>query len=360
MANEKDFIELLKERFYYLNDLLKKEPNREKRFVILQDMKDIRETILEDKMEESNDFSLIDLYQQNKQDFYSIYFLWDVFEEMYENTSGPAKLYLDKINFSNEELINLAINFFKFLGEPFSRTIREFLNKPNCVNFSLKNKDYAGLTIYLESINEVYINLRRDYSLYDYITIVHELTHAFTFKFQSNNKECYDEIETSFMELVAAFSFFEQSKSEESFNFLEYLLNRYRFLMIISHKIISLIKIEQNLKRDFVDENELKKVAASKLYLNENKLEYVLENALFVKRYLTCRVFALELFMLYIQNKDVALDILKKIINLKYVDNLQYYNNLIKLGLIPGQSLKDFISLIKNIDKDNNKRILMP
>ncbi len=89
-------------------------------------------------------------------------------------------------------------------------------------------------------------------------------------------------------------------------------------------------------------------------------MAHVLEDASYIRRYFTCRVFALELFMLYIQNKDVALDILLKIINLRYTDDLQYYNNLIKLGLIPGRSLKDFISLIKNIEKENNKRILVP
>ena len=360
MASEKDFIKLLKERFYYLNDLLKKEPNREKRFVILQDMRDIRQTIFENKIGEPNDFSLLDLYQNNKKDFYSIYFLWDAFERMYENTSGAPKLDLDKVNFSNEELISLASNFFEFLGEPFSRTIMEFLNKPNWVNFSLNNEDYAGMTLYLKSIDEVYINLQKDNSLYDYITIIHELTHAFTFKFQSSYKGCYDEIETSFMELVAAFYYFEQNKSKESFNFLKYLLNRYRLFAIVSHKMISLIKIEQDLKSDFADETELRNFASLKLYLNENKLEHALENASYIKRYFTCRIFALELFMIYIQNKDVALDILSKIINLRYTDDLQYYNNLIKLGLIPSRSLKDFISLIKNIEKENNKRILVP
>ena len=60
------------------------------------------------------------------------------------------------------------------------------------------------------------------------------------------------------------------------------------------------------------------------------------------EEYLASYMNAIELYMLYKENKDKALDTLKRIILLDEMNEEEYYSNIKKLGIIPNFSLRSF------------------
>ncbi len=114
-----------------------------------------------------------------------------------------------------------------------------------------------------------------------------------------------------------------------------------------------LIKIKNELGKDFDTNKELKTVAKEKLDINSQELENLLHFLdIYPEIYMIGYQIAIELYMLYQQDKQAALDMLRRIISMRKMSDKQYYNNIGKLGIIPNASLNEFIDKLKEKEKN--------
>ena len=58
-------------------------------------------------------------------------------------------------------------------------------------------------------------------------------------------------------------------------------------------------------------------------------------------------LFSIELYYMYLNDKEKALDTLRQIINNDFNDMEQYYSNIKRLGLIPNQNILRFQNDLK-------------
>ena len=100
---------------------------------------------------------------------------------------------------------------------------------------------------------------------------------------------------------------------------------------------------EKNLEQKFSSTKEMRKHLNRNLFTDDcfNKSFNSASNP--DEEFLSSYIIAIELYMLYKEDKDKALDTLKRIILLNEMpDEEQYYSNIKRLGIIPNLSLRGF------------------
>ena len=105
---------------------------------------------------------------------------------------------------------------------------------------------------------------------------------------------------------------------------------------------IELLDYERTLKEPFKSNKEIK-IAAKKHcdVLGEEINELFTKPNFSGKEYLVSYMFALELYHMYLEDKEKSLYYLKKIILLDCKNALEYYNSIKRLGVIPNISTKE-------------------
>ena len=106
--------------------------------------------------------------------------------------------------------------------------------------------------------------------------------------------------------------------------------------------ILSLMEEEANLSEGFSSTKEMRKHLNHNLFTDDcfdDSFNFANNPD---EEYLASYMIAIELYMLYKEDKDKALDILKRIILLDDMSEEEYYSNIKKLGIIPNFSLRNY------------------
>ena len=156
-----------------------------------------------------------------------------------------------------------------------------------------------------------------EFNDYDYIPIIaHEMGHAI--EFLSNFHPYLFYINSNYIEIVSMF--------------FDMICNYY-FSNTFKNEALSYAIYNDNLIRcfsDFIINPESYKVAI-------NTLPYVIGKSI-----------ALEIFMIYMHDKDEALYLIKKIIEIpKFIEPVEYYKRILNLGIIPNKALDKYENILK-------------
>ena len=106
--------------------------------------------------------------------------------------------------------------------------------------------------------------------------------------------------------------------------------------------ILSLMEEEANLPEGFSSTKEMRRHLNHNLFTDDcfdDSFNFANNPD---EEYLASYMIAIELYMLYKEDKDRALDVLKRIILLDDMSEEEYYSNIKKLGIIPNFSLRSF------------------
>ena len=245
-----------------------------------------------------------DIFKVFKSDITSLAFLWSDYEEFYRESKDPKirEHTFHRSSLSKDDLITLTHDFYKSLNRYFFG------------NF-MKNFRH-----------------RRD--------------HATSFQLNPNHvdydKRAFSETIALFMELLASDYYLEQTKDYDASIYkinthLEYIDNAQ-----VVNLIIYLIKKEQQLGHEYTSTKEMRQQLKKDSFSDEIFDDAFLFSGIAHEEYLASYMYAIELYMLYKENKDKALDLLKRMILLDEMNEEEYYSNIKKLGIIPNFSLRNF------------------
>ena len=213
-----------------------------------------------------------------------------------------------------------------------------FLNEPDDV---LSCEDVA-----IKSTKEMFLSIGRSFTIEDYFSTIHEYGHATSFQINPNHidydKRAFSETIAIFMELLASDYYLEQTKDSDA---IIYKINShllYKNNAEIIKLIIYLIQKEKELGHEFTTTKEMRQQLDKNLFSEDIFNDAFLYSSYFQEEDLASYMYAIELYMLYKEDKDKTLDTLKRMILLDEMSEEEYYSNIKKLGIIPNFSLRSF------------------
>lgn len=348
------------EKLNLIEKLISVEKDNDRLCLLQRDYYNLQK-IIEDEYnnEHHNKTKLLDSYNDIKETLQPIEFLWEDFK-IFDNTINK-KLKIPKLkrnSLSKEDLLTITHDFYKSLNKYFyGNFMKNFYRRNDHIIFQSYSNNICGETIGIPSLKESFIRIYRDYNNEDILTTVHEYSHATSLSINPNHltesKTLYTEIDTIFMELVASEYISKLFKDNSSTIFNASKLNEYSSYAEDISIMIKTIESEKYAENGYSNNKTLKKIAAEVLDFVPDIIDDVigepnLDNII----YLTSYMFALELFNLYNEDKEKALYILKRIILLENMNELEYYNNILKLGINPNFILQEHY---KEMEKETLK-----
>ncbi len=291
-----------------------------------------------------------DIFKVFKSDITSLAFLWSDYEEFYRESKDPKirEHTFHRSSLSKDDLITLTHDFYKSLNRYFfGNFMKNFRHRRDHVVFLNDPDDvYCGEAISIKYTNEAFLSIGRFFTIEDYLTTIHEFAHATSFQINPNHvdydKRAFSETIALFMELLASDYYLEQTKDYDASIYkinthLEYIDNAQ-----VVNLIIYLIKKEQQLGHEYTSTKEMRQQLTKDSFSDEIFDDAFLFSGIAHEEYLASYMYAIELYMLYKENKDKALDLLKRMILLDEMNEEEYYSNIKKLGIIPNFSLRSF------------------
>lgn len=242
--------------------------------------------------------------------------------------------------------------------ELFTKFIRLYNFKKTHINLlGGKNKNAnKNVSFYITAFNEPYSFANKDLTPKGLIMLVHELGHALkmltNYSGVSYDTEIYSEIISNVFELLSTYylaknpRFHEFAKSWQAFYWNDYLtltrkcLLQAKFLDTLDYEEISFATL-----REFRHAASITTRDSSYKCNYQELLKPVITSNL---KYILGYIIAIEIVMLYDQNRNIGIEKLKALISIK--DNInaeEYLNHLLNI-ITPGKSLTAYKNLILN------------
>ena len=346
-------IDTLINKLKLIERLIRTEDDNERLYLLQSDYYNLQgciEEFFDNDIEDTP--KLLECFSEVRRKITPLKFLWDDIEKFSTVTNKFIDVpRLPTCYLQKNELLDITHDFYKSLNDFFfGNFMKNFYRRYDHITFYPydTNSEYIGETIFLPSLKESFIKVFRSFTIDDALTTIHEYGHATTVSINPRhlitpNKTLYTEIDTIFMEFIAA-------------DYIDKTMNLQISSLHKSHEInktscnaetllahIDLIKAEPLTKGGYQNNKMLKHIALNQCDIEPDELEELLHNPdINSSIYLTSFMFALELYKIYLEDKEKALYILKQIILLDNLTKEQYYNNIRRFGLIPNQSLQEF------------------
>lgn len=331
--------------------LLQKETDPKKRLLIEADLRNLKKYFDDQYYHEVyNQKKLLTRYENRKNECSQIEFLKDDFGEFADLTTGfPTAPEISNVSLSKDDILELTHDFYKTLNHYFFRRFKKnFAQRYDHIAFIENSKEkFKGVALSILSLKETFIDIHRDYTLTDVITVIHEYMHATSMVINPyhflDNKYIYSELDTAFIELLAADYLngifkgntgpaLKASNHAERINDVRNVIDTFK-----------IIGFEERLGCDFDDNSELKNAAQKTCNLSGKMLEDMLTIGDFQPEiYITGYIFAIELYDLYKRDKDLALFFLRSIIEMRCYTYEDYYRQLKKFNLYPNNHMSEY------------------
>lgn len=344
-------IDTLIDRLKLIEKLIQTETDKRKLKLLKGDYYNLQSHIEEYfEKDEYNKLKLLESYEFFKEHLKEYEFLWGDFKEFSETLDEPIIVpELKTCSLSKDDLLDITHDFYLSLnGLFFGNFMKNFYRKNDHIVFRNKGETfYNGETIALPSLKESFIEICRVHTLEDLITIIHEYMHATSVsinpKHLNANKTIFTEVDTIFIELLAN-DYIEKLFQDKSSIILKANdFNEHLQRADDINAVLDLMEAEKYTKNGYINNKILKEIGKRYCELENIETELILDNSNQSETlYLTAYIIAIELYYLYKIDKDKALNTLRKIIELECNDELQYYQNIRGLGIIPNMHLRSF------------------
>lgn len=261
---------------------------------------------------------------------------------------------LQKINTSQAKIVTVTTDFYHQFKGPFRETYdtlsssfrnRLYFRKPN------RNELYGGNTYSVYGTNEVFIETIKANTVQDYISLIHESSHGITCKLNQDimwdwSKYCLIEVDSLFFEMIGTGyvsrinNVLEDGIKTKIATFKDHLYSA----DIICSKLEMYSKLStKDLKnRRTVARFYKKEIGYDKTLTFDAMYSRIQEYMHYVISYLI----AIELYMIFINDQDKALDLLYKIVMLKDLSNEGYLLRVRELGIEPGRNVQEYYKLL--------------
>lgn len=280
------------------------------------------------------------------------------YEEIIEQFLSENKLKFDNLYFFKEkvnenDLFTIVYDYFKTLDKDiFSQFYSLFLDRTKNIIFTSKCilKDYVGITY--ESKEDIIIKMKRQKTIEDIFTLVHEYGHAIILKnhpeyMQNYAKDHFSEIESIFLELLLYDYLesinFNNDDIKTMKNIFVKDLNNNISELDIKYKINRLFHIysakcvNKEIIKYILDRFNISKEKLSSIYFSPFSLQI---------KYVLGSLYSFELYDIYKYNKDKAFEDYKYITNLNLPTHTDYIDAIESKLIVPNES-DSFIRTLK-------------
>lgn len=245
-------------------------------------------------------------------------------------------------DYTKKDILTLTHDFYASLNSYFYQIfMSEFQERDKYILFFDKAYGHnTGETCYLNTSNEKYIKLSRYGNIEDVITCIHEYMHVIGLNISisemDSNKNLVSEIATYFIEFLAQDYLNKVLKDNDAtYNRVNNHITEVDDSLYLN--TIMAFRKSTNIP-DYLQRVDTKYYS----HVSYQEQDY----------YLTSYIYAIELYHLYLQDKDKALFILKRIIMMISKSEDGYLNIIKRLGLTPNLHLTIFQdNLIKDISR---------
>lgn len=312
------------------------------RHKLISDLKHLK-TYLENRNYDLSKLGMLDKYYYATNQIDDVDFLWDELQDFDRNHRDDIETVpLQHCSLSKEDLITLTHDFFRnnFDSYFYGNFIKNFYRRRDHIAFNHDDKPgVKGELFSLKSTKESFIRVYRDFTYNDLLTIIHEYMHATSFSINDDHfhkdKDYYSEIDPILAELLAC-DYFEKQFGDHKIDAVKLFINDYYCQHAkFNAKLIDLYKKEKA-NGKFRDNKALRQAATEAGITNLDKEL----NSLNIKAAINY-MFAIEFYSMYKQDKERALNSLKKFILASCEHEIDYYKELKKLGILPNMNAWD-------------------
>lgn len=258
-----------------------------------------------------------------------------------------SSITLPKNKFLLDDALGIIRDFFSTLDiELFEILLKSYETLPTHLKILNKNTNgYVGGTWMLDGIKDVYYEILKKNTISFLFSITHELGHGIGHIYRNGFSvvpECVEEVFPLFLELLLTdFIAKKPNLGLEKEIIRKQLLNN---AINYSKKIV----ISENQLKDFADDYNFKNIPPITKCSLRKQVDPT--DDLF---YLSSYTIALELYYIYRKDPKSAITMLKKILNIKELDNTSSLESIKNMGICPISSLEKEI-LTLNLKKQVN------
>lgn len=286
---------------------------------------------------------------------YSSYFpLIKEFRDEMDGTNVTFQDNLQRIKTTQSGIVTVTSEFYHQFKGIFSDTYdtlastfrdRLYFRKPT------REERYGGNTYSIYGTSEVFIDSVKANSVQDYVSLIHESSHGITCKLNQGimwdwNKYCLIEVDSLFFEMIG--TGFAAKLNHVENDGVKTKIATFKDHLYSADIICSKMEMYEKLSNRELEN----KRRVSSFYKQEIGYDKRLTADAMYSRiqeymhYVISYLIAIELYMIFIQDQDKALDLLYKIIMFKSLDNKGYLDNVRKLGINPGENVKRYYELL--------------
>lgn len=353
-------IDDLKNRYYKILKMRELEKDPKKLELIDLDIEALYSTIIDMEDPEKEDTpKLLENYQYAKREINKYKFLFEDIKEFHNLVGTPITPTpeLKTISLSKKDILDLTHDFYKEALDKFffHNFLKNYRKRFKHITFGsdLDKSDGMGETIHILSLKEAFIKVIRSYDIEDVLTTIHEYEHATTLAINPKHivgaNYTFCELDTLFMEMIAS----------------DYLENVFRngeaaLSMASRHEIhcctadllttkFDLVKAEEFFYKDGYKSNKMLKESAKKYCkLSSEEVDDIIQQGSLSYDYSISYIFAVELYKMYKEDREKALNYLRKIVLLDCKSELEFYNTIKRFGIIPNLHMREFNREVNN------------
>lgn len=348
---------LLKKRSLY-KKLLKKcnDPEEELKLTnTLYSIQYVLDFMYNTTVQQAPKISFKDMWREES-DFLSYY------EDLIPYVSDFAKKYsndeffdfraLREFRTDKDDVLKMTSEFYNTLDKRFAKPFNRVFDKnKQWVKYGNDNGDCYTFPIYYTNI--ILMLLSRYNTIEDYKTAAHEYGHSIDIMY--NQEEIEDINRIPFAEVISIFTelintpFLEEHffSSKELLSYDINSFTKYLEIAIIANEKNNIANMFNNSK--IFSNKQARKYLIDKVHMEEFGIDQVLNDPISANfSYVISYQIAIELYLIYLQDKKEALDIIYKFMLLKDCSVKDYIDFFSKSGAEIGKNTDQYVMLLKN------------
>ena len=270
---------------------------------------------------------------------------WDVILNSYfpiRNYEFNGNNVFRKIKTNNQELVDIAIDFFNEMTTPtIANKFQNILNDGNRIqiNYEKGSSNYGGLTLFENLLKNKYIYIRRENELLDLVLLPHE---AFHYMFMGENNDIVGNYNTMYLNEVEGMfanilftDYADKITENGSKYFKDYFNNTYKLFVydaVIRYAIIQSITNKRKIKFNKLNQF-LETICPNPEHFEKEEqfIKYLDTPQDFTMTYTLSYLTAIDLYYKYLNDRDEAFYFLECIRNYKKTN--QVFNLLNNNGI---------------------------
>ena len=262
---------------------------------------------------------------------------------------------------SSYSILNMTTEFFQTTDAQIASQYNSLIDGTNLKLKIMDGKTFeVGCTYPIMGTKLVYMYVSKINSLQDYITLAHEMTHGVLYYMNPETMSGMDRfifIETIpiFMEMINN-DYVAQRKGLEldGHNIKVLSFNDYLHAAEMGCALMDALSILPG--KDLTNKGKVVNFLKQYRCFDEDDIKLVLHDCISeIFKYVNSYLAAVELYMIYLNNKEQAFDIIKKMAMVDTSDPRKYLEFLESIGIVPGANIGKYAQMLKENEKTLRK-----